>query len=172
MKKLFALLLTVAMVFSLMAMSGSAFADDGNTLSVYAWDANFNIPALKAAEAAFQKVHPDFKLDIATQSGSSDVEQAMTLAGSSGDLSSLPDIVLFQDHFIQSYVADYPDCWQSLEGADINWDDFGAEKLSYSTIGLHHRRPDRHHLGPLARDRPRRQGQDRLRSPVHGPLRR
>ena len=139
MKKIFALLLTVAMVFSLMAMSGSAFADDGNTLTVYAWDANFNIPALKAAEAAFQKVHPDFKLDIATQSGSSDVEQAMTLAGSSGDLSSLPDIVLFQDHFIQSYVADYPDCWQSLEGADINWDDFGAEKLSYSTIdGVHY----------------------------------
>ena len=88
MKKLFALLLTAAMVFSFMAMSGSAFAADDNTLSVYAWDANFNIPALKAAEAAFQKVNPDFKLEIATQSGSQDVEQAMTLAGSSGDLSS------------------------------------------------------------------------------------
>ena len=123
-------------------MSGSAFAADDNTLSVYAWDANFNIPALKAAEAAFQKVNPDFKLEIATQSGSSDVEQAMTLAGSSGDVSSLPDIVLFQDHFIQSYVADYPDCWIPLEGASINWDDFGAEKLSYSTIdGQHYGAP-------------------------------
>ena len=142
MKKLFALLLTVAMVFSLMAMSGSAFAADDNTLSVYAWDANFNIPALKVAEAAFQKVNPDFKLEIATQSGSTDVEQAMTLAGSSGDVSSLPDIVLFQDHFIQSYVADYPDCWIPLEGANINWDDFGAEKLSYSTIdGQHYGAP-------------------------------
>ena len=142
MKKLFALLLTVAMVFSLMAMSGSAFAADDNTLSVYAWDANFNIPALKAAEAAFQKVNPDFKLEIATQSGSTDVEQAMTLAGSSGDVSSLPDIVLFQDHFIQSYVADYPDCWIPLEGANIKWDDFGAEKLSYSTIdGQHYGAP-------------------------------
>lgn len=142
MKKLFALLLTAAMVFSLMAMSGSAFAADDNTLSVYAWDANFNIPALKAAEAAFQKVNPDFKLEIATQSGSSDVEQAMTLAGSSGDVSSLPDIVLFQDHFIQSYVADYPDCWIPLEGANIKWDDFGAEKLSYSTIdGQHYGAP-------------------------------
>ena len=142
MKKLFALLLTAAMVFSLMAMSGSAFAADDNTLSVYAWDANFNIPALKAAEAAFQKVNPDFKLEIATQYGSTDVEQAMTLAGSSGDVSSLPDIVLFQDHFIQSYVADYPDCWIPLEGANIKWDDFGAEKLSYSTIdGQHYGAP-------------------------------
>ena len=39
-------------------------------------------------------------------------------------------------------MADYPDCWQSLEGADINWDDFGAEKLSYSTIdGVHYGAP-------------------------------
>ncbi len=138
MKKLLSLLLVLTMVFAFMAMSGTAFAAD-DTLTVYAWDANFNIPALKAAEAAYQKVNPDFKLEIATQSGSSDVEQAMTLAGSSGDLSSLPDIVLFQDHFIQSYVADYPDCWVDLEVADIDWDDFGAEKLSYSTIdGVHY----------------------------------
>ena len=139
MKKLLALVLVLTMAVGLLAMSGAAFADEDNTLTVYAWDANFNIPALKAAEAAYQKVNPDFKLDIATQSGSSDVEQAMTLAGSSGDMSSLPDIVLFQDHFIQSYVADYPDCWLDMEGADIDWSDFGAEKLSYSTIdGVHY----------------------------------
>jgi len=138
MKKLLSLLLVLAVVFSFMAISGTAFAAD-DTLTVYAWDANFNIPALKAAEAAYQKVNPNFKLEIATQSGSSDVEQAMTLAGSSGDMSSLPDIVLFQDHYIQSYVADYPDCWVDLEGADIDWSDFGAEKLSYSTIeGVHY----------------------------------
>lgn len=139
MKKLLSLALILTMLVALVAMSGVAYADGENTLTVYAWDANFNIPALKAAEAAYQKVNPDFKLEIATQSGSSDVEQAMTLAGSSGDMSSLPDIVLFQDHFIQSYVADYPDCWKDLEGADINWEDFGAEKLSYSTInGVHY----------------------------------
>jgi len=138
MKKLLSLLLVLAVVFSFMAISGTAFAAD-DTLTVYAWDANFNIPALKAAEAAYQKVNPNFKLEIATQSGSSDVEQAMTLAGSSGDMSSLPDIVLFQDHFIQSYVADYPDCWVDLSLADIDWSDFGAEKLSYSTIdGVHY----------------------------------
>ena len=140
MKKILALVMILAMsVVLLVAPAGVASAADENTLTVYAWDANFNIPALKAAEVAFQKVNPDFKLDIATQSGSSDVEQAMTLAGSSGDMSSLPDIVLFQDHFIQSYVADYPDCWQDLEDAGIDWDDFGAEKLSYSTIdGVHY----------------------------------
>ena len=117
-------------------------SDDPNTLTVTAWDANFNIPALEAAAEAYKKENPDFKLEIQTVSGSSDVEQAVTLAGSSNDFSQLPDIVLFQDHYIQNYVANYPDAWQDLEGADIDWSDFGAEKLSYSTIdGKHYGAP-------------------------------
>ncbi len=117
-------------------------SDDPNTLTVTAWDENFNIPALEAAAAAYKQENPDFKLEIKTLSGSSDVEQAVTLAGSSNDYSQLPDIVLFQDHYIQNYVANYPDAWQDLEGADIDWSDFGAEKLSYSTIdGKHYGAP-------------------------------
>ncbi|MCR4658235.1 MAG: ABC transporter substrate-binding protein [Lachnospiraceae bacterium] len=111
-------------------------------LSVYAWDANFNIPALQAAEAAYKAVDPDFKLNIITQSGSQDVEQAVTLAASAGDYSSLPDIVLFQDHYIQRFVADYPDAWQDIEDAGIDWSNLGAEKISYSTInGKHYGAP-------------------------------
>ena len=114
-------------------------SDDANTLTVAAWDPNFNIPALQAAEAAFQKKNPDFKLVINTVSGSQDVENAVTNAASAGDYSTLPDIVLFQDHYIQQYVTNYPDAWQDLSGASIKWDDFGAEKLSYSTIeGKHY----------------------------------
>ena len=140
MKKILSLVIVLAMCAALFATA--AYADDANKLTAYAWDANFNLPALKAAEAAFQKVNPDFELEVVLQSGSSDVEQAVTLAGSSGDLSTLPDIVLFQDHYIQSFVRNYPDCWQNLEGAGINWDDFGAEKLSYSTIeGVHYGAP-------------------------------
>jgi lactose/L-arabinose transport system substrate-binding protein len=73
----------------------SAQSDDENTLTVYAWDASFNIPALEAAEAAYQEKNPDFHLEIIEQTQSSDVEDAITLAGSSGDYSQLPDIVLF-----------------------------------------------------------------------------
>ncbi len=140
MKKILSLVIILALCATVFAVG--AYADDANKLTAYAWDANFNIPALEAAAAAFQKVNPDFELEIVLQSGSSDVEQAVTLAGSSGDVSTLPDIVLFQDHYIQSFVANYPDCWQSLEGADIDWSDFGAEKLSYSTIdGVHYGAP-------------------------------
>lgn len=133
MKKVFAIALVLCMLMG-------ATAAVAEKLTVSAWDANFNIPALEAAAADYKaNVDPEFELEINTVSGSSDVENDMTTAGSSGDYSNLPDIVLFQDHYIQRYVADYPDAWQSLEGADINWDDFGAEKLSYSTInGVHY----------------------------------
>ncbi|MBR6160187.1 MAG: sugar ABC transporter substrate-binding protein [Lachnospiraceae bacterium] len=117
-------------------------SEDPNTLTVAAWDANFNIPALQAAETAYKTKNPDFKPEINTVSGSQDVENAVTNAASAGDYSTLPDIVLFQDHYIQQYVANYPDAWQSLEGATIDWSDFGAEKLSYSTIdGKHYGAP-------------------------------
>lgn len=133
MKKIVALVLALSMLLC-------ATAAMAEKLTVSAWDPNFNIPALEAAAADYKaNVDPDFELEINTVSASSDVENDMTTAGSSGDYSNLSDIVLFQDHYIQRYVADYPDAWQSLEGADINWDDFGAEKLSYSTInGVHY----------------------------------
>ena len=121
MKKLFALFLALC----LMLGAASAFADK---LTVSYWDENFNGNALKAAAADYKaNVDPDFELEFNLVSGSTDVEQAMTTAGSSGDYSNLSDIVLFQDHFIQRYVADYPDGWLDLEDAGINWDDFGAE---------------------------------------------
>ena len=151
MKKILALVLVLCMFAVVLAGCGESkpaetqpaaeapAAEAGNTLTVYAWDANFNIPALQAAEAAFQKVNPDFKLEIVQQSGSSDVENAITLAAQANDLSTLPDIVLFQDHYIQRYVRDYPTAWNNLDGANINWADFGEEKLSYSTInGVHY----------------------------------
>ncbi|MBO5524034.1 MAG: extracellular solute-binding protein [Roseburia sp.] len=110
-----------------------------NKLTVYAWDANFNIPALQAAADDYKaNVDPDFELEIIEQSQSSDIEDAITLAGSAGDYSNLPDIVLFQDHWIQRYVADYPDAFVDVDDAEVDWSDFSQEKLSYSTINGKH----------------------------------
>lgn len=115
-------------------------ASGDNKLTVYAWDASFNIPALQAAADDYKaNVDDTFELEIIEQSQSSDVENAITLAGSSGDYSQLPDIVLFQDHYFQQYVNDYPDAWVSIDDVDVDWSDFGAEKLAYSTVdGVHY----------------------------------
>ena len=155
-KKLLSVMLVGAMVASLAACGGSSSsggaapaagdstaaavtAGGEHTLTVSAWDHNFNIPALEAAAEDYKaNVDPDFELVINEVSGSSDVETAITTGGSAGDFSQLTDIVLFQDHYIQRYVADYPDAWVPVEGADIDWSDFGEEKLSYSIIDGQH----------------------------------
>lgn len=152
-RKLISLLLAGAMVFSLVACGGSgseeatteettteaSSSEGGNKLVVAAWDPSFNIPALEAAAADYKEnVNPDFELEIQEQSGSTDIETAITTAGSSGDYSNLWDIVLFQDHGIRNYYNNYPDAWTPLGDIDINWDDFSAEKLDYSTIDGEH----------------------------------
>ena len=107
----------------------------GEKLTVTAWDANFNGNALQAAADDYKaNVDPDFELEINIVSGSSDVENDITNAGSSGDYSLLSDIVLFQDRYIKNFVENYPDAWVNLDGAEINWDDITAVKQSYSTI--------------------------------------
>lgn len=158
-KKLISMLLAGTMVLSLAACGGGGStggdsgdggddagsaemgtSDDENTLTVAAWDPNFNISALEAAAADYKEnVNSDFVLDIKEQGGSQDVETAITTAASSGKYETLPDMVLFQDHWIQKFVADYPDAWQNVDDIDINWDDFYAEKIDYSTIdGVHY----------------------------------
>ena len=110
-----------------------------NELSVLVWDENFNVPALKAAEKAYQKKDPDFKLDIIEISEAQDIEDAVTLAGQNNDYSKLSDIVLFQDHSFNRFYKDYTNAWRDLSGADINWRDFSNEKVSYSTEnGVHY----------------------------------
>ncbi len=120
-------------------------SDDGHTLTVYAWDTAFNIPALEAAEKDYQEnVDPDFVLNIVEQSGSSDIETLITNVASAGESAydQLPDITLFQDHYFQQYYTNYPDVWQNVADADVDWDSFSAEKLDYSTIdGTHYGMP-------------------------------
>lgn len=108
-------------------------------LSVIAWDENFNIPALRAAENAYRKKDPEFRLRIIQVSQATDAEDAVTLAGSNDDFSTLPDIILFQDHSTNRFVNDYPNLWQSIDDTKINWNDFSSEKVSYSTVkGVHY----------------------------------
>ena len=143
-KKLLSILLVSAMATTMLAGCGGSknktASQDEHTLTVWAWDAGFNIPALQAAAEDYKNnVDSEFELNIEEQSQSSDVEDAVTLAGSANDYSTLPDIVLFQDHYFKQYHTNYPDAWLDVNDADVNWDDFSSEKLDYSTVdGTHY----------------------------------
>ena len=131
-KKVVSLLLVTTMVASLAAGCGDSSSsgdgtektgkkvetvDDGHTLTAWAWDANFNIPALKAAAEDYKKnVDPDFVLNIEEQSQSSDIETAITTAGSAGDYSTLPDIVLSGSTIQIILMHGYQQMMQMLSG--------------------------------------------------------
>ena len=63
------------------AASGSASVGGsqpgGHKLIAYAWDKNFNIPALNAAAADYKEnVDPEFELEVIEQSGGGDIENS------------------------------------------------------------------------------------------------
>ena len=144
-KKLLSVLLAGAMVMSLAACgggakdSGSAKSDAGsdNKLTVWAWDQKFNIAAMKAAGEEYAKTHEGFELEV-IETSSDDCQTKLTTAANAGDYSTLPDIVLMQDNSYQKYLKSYPDAFTDLSDMDINWDDFGTLKQSYSMLDGKH----------------------------------
>lgn len=112
-------------------------ADGDETLTVWAWDPNFNIYALKQAEALYQKDHPNFKLNI-EENVYNDIETKLITAATSEDYSTLPDIFLMQDYSYHKMVANFPGIYTDLTDAGLDWDQFSGGKLADSTVDGHH----------------------------------
>ena len=109
-----------------------ASAED-ETLTVWCWDPNFNVYAMKQAEKAYQVDHPNFKLDI-QEKVYSDIETALITAAEAGDYSTLPDIFLMQDNSFQKYATNYPDIFTDLTDSGIDFSEFSSAKVAYSTL--------------------------------------
>mgnify|MGYP002587070201 CR=1 FL=1 len=112
-------------------------ADGDETLTVWAWDPNFNIYALKQAEAIYQKDHPNFKLNI-EENVYSDIETKLITAATSEDYSTLPDLFLMQDYSYHKMVANFPGIYTDLTDSGLDWDKFSGGKLADSTVDGHH----------------------------------
>lgn len=104
-------------------------AEKSNTLTVWAWDKNFNIPALLEAERIYQIDHPDFKLEI-VENVYTDIEVKLITADGAGDYSTLPDIFLMQDNSAQKMLANYPGLFTSLDKSGIRFSDFASGKVA------------------------------------------
>ena len=109
-----------------------ASAED-ETLTVWCWDPNFNVYAMKQAEKAYQVDHPNFKLDI-QEKVYSDIETALITAAEAGDYSTLPDIFLMQDYSFHKNVANYPGIFTELTDSGVDFSQFSAGKLADSTV--------------------------------------
>lgn len=133
MKKLFAVLLTVALVLS---MSAVAFAAEDGKITIWTWDPNFNIASMKIGAEMYQKDHPDVEIEI-QEVASDDIETAVAQAAVAGNLDTLPDIMLCQDNSFQKMVANYPEVYTDITDM-YDFEGFGEAKQAYSTVDGRH----------------------------------
>lgn len=115
------------------AESDGGASEGGDTLTVWTWDPKFNIPAIKEAANIYKADHPDFNLKV-VETLSDDCESKLIAAAEGGDLSTLPDIVLMQDNSYQKFVTAYPEAFEDLTDSGIDFSQFPAGKLAYSTV--------------------------------------
>ena len=112
-------------------------ADDGEegdeTLTVWCWDPTFNVYAMKQAEAAYQKDHPNFKLDI-QEKVYTDIEQSLITAAEAGTYDTLPDIFLMQDYSFHKDATNYPEIFTDLTDSGIDFTKFSPGKVADSTV--------------------------------------
>lgn len=108
-------------------------ASGDETLSVWCWDPNFNVYAMKQAEKLYQKDHPNFKLDI-QEKVYNDIETALITAAEANDYSTLPDIFLMQDYSFHKNATNYPGIFTELTDSGVDFSQFSAGKLADSTV--------------------------------------
>ncbi len=106
---------------------------DENTLTVWTWDPNFNVYAIQKAAEIYAQDHEGFKVEV-SEVQSDDIETRITTAVAAGDLSTLPDIFLMQDNSFQKYTTNYPDVFTDLTSSGIDFSQFSAAKVAYSTL--------------------------------------
>ncbi len=105
---------------------------EATTITVWAWDPNFNISIMNAAAEAYKAVNPDVKVEI-IEMAKADVEQKLhtTLAAQTSE--GLPEIVLIEDYNAQKYLTSYPGMFADLTSS-FNYDEFAAYKTELMTV--------------------------------------
>ena len=133
-KKVLAFVLAGTMVVSMASvLTAGAASDEDNKLTVWTWDPNFNIYAINKAAEIYAKDHEGFTVEV-TEIQSDDIESKITTAVNAGDLSTLPDIFLMQDNSFQKYVTFYPDVFTDLTDSGVDFSQFSAAKVAYSSL--------------------------------------
>lgn len=134
-KRLIAIGITLVMMLGLVACGGSngGEAKDENTLTVWAWDAQFNLYAMEEAEKIYQQKNPDFKLELVEITWNDLQTKLGTIIGS-GNYSQLPDICLMQDYAYQKYVTIYDGMFQDITNCGVDFSQFAEGKLAASVV--------------------------------------
>jgi lactose/L-arabinose transport system substrate-binding protein len=99
-------------------------------LSVWCWDPNFNVYAMREAEKIYKRDHPNVSLDV---QDITEIEQKLLTALSAKDTSTLPDIILMQDNSIQKFVTNFPGAFLPVNGK-VDISQFAQFKLDVGNV--------------------------------------
>lgn len=109
------------------AGNGGGGSGGSQEITVWAWDPNFNIAALRIAKERYEAKHPDVKVNI-VEYAQADIVQKLNTGLNSGTTKGLPNIVLIEDYRAQNFLQAYPDAFRDMSGA-IKAEDFAEYKI-------------------------------------------
>jgi len=102
------------------------------TVTVWAWDPNFNVPIMQEAANRYNVVNPNVEIEI-VDIAKGDLEQRLHVNLASGVADGLPDITLIEDYNAQMYLQGYPGAFADLTGK-INHADFVDYKVALMSM--------------------------------------
>ncbi|MFW5988195.1 MAG: extracellular solute-binding protein [bacterium] len=130
MKKKLTLLL---MILMLIGITSITFAEEDKTLTVWAWDPNFNIYAMEEAVDIYKDINPDVDIEI-REVAWDDVQTRLSTSLSGNQTEDLPDIVLMQDNALAKNVNSFPNAFYDLSNSDIDFSKFASFKVELTTV--------------------------------------
>ncbi len=77
------------------------------TITIWAWDENFNIKAANLAKAYYARTNPGIEINVVSMAQTNIVSKLNT-AFSASNYEGLPDIVLIEDYRIQNFLKSFP----------------------------------------------------------------
>ncbi|GIO37062.1 ABC transporter substrate-binding protein [Paenibacillus antibioticophila] len=107
--------------------TNSSGSGGSQEVTVWAWDPNFNIAALKLAKERFEAKHQDITVNI-IEYAQDDIIQKLNTGLNSGTTKGLPNIVLIEDYRAQNFLQAYPDAFRDMSDV-IRSDDFAEYKI-------------------------------------------
>ena len=115
MKRVLAFFAIALLAVSMVTAGGSAEADNGQkTITVWAWDDNFNVAVMKEAAEVYATVKPDSGVTVNVESFSKEDVFVKLQTGLAGGGSGLPDIVLLEDYVAGKYLTTFPGAFVEL----------------------------------------------------------
>lgn len=105
---------------------------EAQTITVWAWDKNFNIPIMEEAAKIYSAEHPNVTINVVDYA-KADVETKLQTGLAAGATDSLPDITLVEDYNAQKYLTSYPGKFADLTGK-LPHSDFAKYKVDAMTV--------------------------------------